>query len=66
MGIGDRKIVGLQARPKKKKSQQDPISKNKPGMVVYICNVSYVEGRGRRIKVQRWSKGKKHETLSKK
>jgi hypothetical protein len=34
-------------------SQQGPISKNKLGMVVYICNFSYAGSMGRRIMVQR-------------
>jgi hypothetical protein len=39
--------------------------KKKPGMVVHAYNPSYLEGRGRRIKV--WDcLGLKHETLTEK
>jgi hypothetical protein len=34
------------------KSYQDPISKNKLGIVVHVCNPSYSRGIGRRITVQ--------------
>jgi hypothetical protein len=32
-----------------RESKQDPISKNKPGVVVHTYNPSYVEGVARRI-----------------
>jgi hypothetical protein len=34
------------------KSYQDPILKNKPGVVVHICNASYSGGRDKRILVR--------------
>jgi hypothetical protein len=38
--------------PAQPKSKQDPISKDKLGMVVYICNPSYTGGVAKKIVVQ--------------
>jgi hypothetical protein len=49
----------FQASPgQKKKSQRDPISKNKPGMAVHAYNPNYSGGTGRKIKSLRPAPGK--------
>jgi hypothetical protein len=48
-----------------KKSEQDPISKNKPSVVAHTRDPSYKKGRNRRLTVQGWP-GQKLEILSEK
>jgi hypothetical protein len=55
LGSGDKRIV-VQGQPVK--SQQERISKNKPGMVVHAYNPSYMGGGSRRILVHGWPRKK--------
>jgi hypothetical protein len=48
LGSGERRIE-VQGQPGLE-NLPDPISKNKPGVMVHTCNSSYSGGRGRRIK----------------
>jgi hypothetical protein len=57
----DRRTV-VRDQPAWTKSQQDPISTNKPAVVAHALSSSYAGGRDRRIMVQ-GQPGQKHETL---